>query len=365
MIDFKEEISVLHFNGDNYEVGIQHGEKLKNQIGTSYNLYRKFLFFDVPDAGLAEIGKQYLDKFFNFNEAYVAEIEGIASGAGVEPWQIALLNARNEVHHYLKGRFRHNECTAIFLPKAGILAQNWDWVQIFETLFVIIMHERPDGHKILQMTEPGVIGKIGFNSSGLGVCLNFLPGRNNDIGIPIHLLMRSVLDSGSIEEARDRIKTTEVASFSNLLAGDRSGEYFDLEFNKNNKIPVIYPDQLPLHTNHYVNDKSMGAIDIKDPTEKELYQDSVIRFNQAKKILAHSQDQNMDLAKKILGDRENGSHAICAEYKPIMGAQIGTVCSIVMDLKKLEMHIRRGNPVLNEYKVIGLRQYQANQPDPR
>ena len=354
MIDFKGKICVLYFTGDNYEFGRQHGERLKNQIKTSYSLYRKFLFLDISDVRLAEIGKEYLEKFFNFNEAYVAEIEGIASGACVEPWQIALLNARNEVHHYLKGRFRQNECTAIFLPKAGVLAQNWDWVQAFENLFVIIIHERSDGHKILQMTEPGVIGKVGFNTSGLGVCLNFLPGRNNDIGIPVHLLMRSVLDSGSIDEARDRIKKTWVASFSNLLVGDRSGEYFDFEFNKNNKIPVVYSDQLPLHTNHYLNSKSMETHDKMDSVEKALYQDSVIRCDQAKKILAQSEEQNVELAKKILDDRENGSHAICSEYKSIMGANIGTVCSIVMDLRKLEMHIRRGNQILNKYKVVGL-----------
>jgi isopenicillin-N N-acyltransferase-like protein len=303
---------------------------------------------------LTEIGKRYLDKFFDFNEAYVAEIEGIASGAGIEPWQIALLNARNEVHHYLKGRLNHNECTAVFLPESGILAQNWDWVHTFEKLFVIILLERPDGHKTLQMTEPGVIGKIGFNTSGVGVCLNFLPGRNNDIGIPVHLLMRSVLDSASIEEARDIILEADVASFSNLLVGDRSGAYFDFEFYKNNKTPVNYPNQLPLHTNHYLNTISIKAPDKIDSVEKELYQDSVIRCNQAKKILAQSLDQNVELAKRMLGDRENGSHAICAEYKSIMGAQIGTVCSIVMDLKKLEMHVRKGNSILNQYEVVGL-----------
>jgi len=363
MMNFKEEIPVLHFTGDNHEFGRQHGERLKNQIATSYSLYKKFLFLDVPDVRLAEIGKQYLDRFFDFSEAYVAEIEGIASGACVEPWQIALLNARNEVHHYLKGKFNHNECTAIFLPEACILAQNWDWVKPFENLFVIIIHERSDGHKILQMTEPGVIGKIGFNTAGLGVCLNFLPGRNNDIGIPVHLLMRSVLDSGSIKEAKDRIQNARVASFSNLLVGDSSCRYFDFEFYKKNKNSVIYPDQLPFHTNHYLDNKSMKTPNKSDPVEKELYEDSMIRCQQVQKILAQPQIQTVELAKKILGDRENGSHAICAEYKSIMGAQIGTVCSVIMDLKKLEMHISKGNPILNKYKVIGLQQYPTSQPD--
>jgi hypothetical protein len=96
----------------------------------------------------------------------------------------------------------------------------------------------------------------------------------------------------------------------------------------------------------------MKTMDKSDPVEKELYEDSMIRCRQAQKILAQSQNQTVEQAKKILGDRENGSHAICAEYKFIMGAQIGTVCSVIMDLQKLEMHITMGNPIRNDYQVI-------------
>jgi isopenicillin-N N-acyltransferase-like protein len=33
---------------------------------------------------------------------------------------------------------------------------------------------RPDGHQLIQLTEPGILGKIGMNSAGVGVCLNIL-----------------------------------------------------------------------------------------------------------------------------------------------------------------------------------------------
>lgn len=349
------DINILRLNGTPGEAGQQHGDELKDAIAASYELYHKFMFHNVPDSRLKDIGKQYLQCFFDFNESYVEEINGIAQGAGMEPWQIVLLNARNEVYHYLKNRPTPNECTAFFFPKAGILAQNWDWVQAFEDLFVICIYHQPDGHQILQMTEPGLIGKVGLNSSGLGVCLNFLPGRNNAVGIPVHLLLRTVLDCKTIEEAQERVNKAPSASFSNLMAGDRQGCYFDVEFKKHQKFPVAYPNMLPIHTNHYLADPDPTAENSLDPVEKDLVEDSTIRYLQAGKLTADNKEITVEQVRRILRNRDNLSHSICSGYKSIMDAQIGTVCSIVMDLNKLEMSISKGNHPSDSYRVIGLK----------
>lgn len=349
------DINILRLDGTPGEAGRQHGRKLKNSIAASYELYHKFMFHNVPDSRLKNIGQQYLQYFFDFNESYVEEINGIAQGAGIEPWQIVLLNARNEVYHYLKGNHTPNECTAFFFPKAGILAQNWDWVQAFEDLFVICIYQQPDGHQILQMTEPGLIGKVGLNSSGLGVCLNFLPGRNNDIGIPVHLLLRTVLDCKTIEEARERINNAPSASFSNLMAGDKQGRYFDIELKKLKKFSVAYPDMVPIHTNHYLADPNPPAKDSLDPVEKTLVEDSMVRYLQADKLTTDNKKPTVQQVRKILRNRDNVSHRICSGYKSIMDAQIGTVCSIVMDLNKLEMSISKGNHPSDSYTVVGLK----------
>jgi len=39
--------------------------------------------------------------------------------------------------------------------------------------------KRNDRQEILQMTEPGIIGKIGFNNNGVGACLNFLDVKSD------------------------------------------------------------------------------------------------------------------------------------------------------------------------------------------
>jgi isopenicillin-N N-acyltransferase-like protein len=53
-----------------------------------------------------------------------------------------------------------------------MIGQTWDWAQRLEGHFVVMEIQFPSGHKLTQLTEAGIIGKIGFNNCGLGVTLN-------------------------------------------------------------------------------------------------------------------------------------------------------------------------------------------------
>ena len=74
------------------------------------------------------------------------------------------------------------------------------------------------------ITEAGIIGKIGLNSSGVGVCLNAIraPGVAWD-RCPVHLALRVCLDSEAREEAVQRIKSIGVASACHILVADDCG----------------------------------------------------------------------------------------------------------------------------------------------
>ena len=96
-----------------------------------------------------------------YSAGYAEEIEGIAQGAAVDPLDIYALNARSEIL-----ALPAQECTALCFPDARLLGQNWDWAQDLEELAVLMRIVRSDGHRILMLTEPGMIGKIGMNSAG-------------------------------------------------------------------------------------------------------------------------------------------------------------------------------------------------------
>ncbi len=49
----------------------------------------------------------------------------------------------------------------------------WDWDREMEDLAVILDIVNEDGHRIMTMTGPSMIGKIGMNSCGLGALFKF------------------------------------------------------------------------------------------------------------------------------------------------------------------------------------------------
>ena len=349
---------LLKFKGGNYDIGLQHGKALTGQIQFCFDAYKKMLFFDIAENKLKEIGNRYLDCFSNFKEEYADEVRGIAAGAGMEPWQIAAMNARNEILHYQTGRPALPECTAIYLSQCSVLAQNWDWAREYEDLAFIVSRENNDGHKTLEMCEPGIIGKIGLNSSGVGVCINFLSGCKNSIGIPLHFLSRVFLDSVSLEEAKENAVQADVASFSNVLVGDDKGEFFDLEICERQKsfLPSHGPDGA--HTNHYLGQRDKRFI-AEDPVGRQLenllHENSVTRYARVLALLTQTKERDLDTAKKILSDRENEKDSILREFEVVLPeVSVGTVTSVVMDLKNRVMHITKGNPIRHAYEIVSI-----------
>jgi hypothetical protein len=117
---------------------------------------------------------------------------------------------------------------------------------------------------------------------------------------------------------------------------------------------VKYPNKIPFHTNHYLEGPGANLTHSADQVEEELHENSITRFQRVNYLLSQHGNVNIETVKQILDDRSDGEHWICSDYKYIMGAYIGTVGSIVMDLKKLEMHISKGNQTQHAYEVIAM-----------
>ena len=70
------------------------------------------------------------------------------------------------------------ECTALYSASHSILAQNWDWDLVAESLTVFMRSERTDtGRKILQICEPGILVRLHTGvlpASGLALDVKFI-----------------------------------------------------------------------------------------------------------------------------------------------------------------------------------------------
>ena len=126
--------------------------------------------------------------------SYTHPAAGIAAGAKRELSDIIALNVRTEIRF---GLF-NDGCTALsWLTSAhSYLAQNWDWMLEQKPNLILLHITQTRKPTIKMVTEAGIIGKIGLNSAGVGVCLNAVQAYGMDpTRMPVHLGLRSVLES--------------------------------------------------------------------------------------------------------------------------------------------------------------------------
>ena len=305
------------------------------------NWYKKIIAREEKE--LDEIISHFKSIINEFNPHYCEEIEAIADGATIEPKWIYMLNARSEIMNTFR-----NECTALFFRKSSVLGQNWDWAEELENLAVILRIYQNNKPKILMMTEPGIIGKIGFNSAGIGACLNFLDSGKPCKGIPIHIQLRAILDANSLNAVQDVIKASLTGKSANILIADSSGSFIDVEFAYND---VYYPStetNVFIHTNHYLMNQQLNS-------DLEKLASSFARYETAMKLAQNVYQGSIEEMKGIFLDASRKDLPICRPYvdNPDIG-NVGTVCSLIMDLTKLQMHITLGNPFVTPFSILTL-----------
>ena len=338
-----KKLPLFTVNGNNEEIGKQIGSLLKDRIYSTLDFYKGV--FRKEEEKIFTYAKMFQNSIKSFNNDYAIEINSMAETIDVDPLWIYALNARSEIMNKFA-----NECTASYFKNSRLLGQNWDWAKELEDLAVILRIKQPNKPDILQMTEPGIIGKIGFNSEGLGVCLNFLHIDGYDPkGVPTHILLRAVLDCNTIDEAHQVVKDHATGRTSNFLIGDQYGNYLDVEFAGDEQFILDSNKDLFLHTNHYI-DKQLNP-------ETDEFASSYSRFKRGSEILTDYNQPNVSDFKSLLLDKKNESLPICRKYtKPIndLLETTGTICSLVMDLENKSMHITRGSPLHHPFEEITL-----------
>lgn len=182
-------------------------------------------------------------------------MQGVADGAGVDFADVLTLHARSEIAL----TSTPDGCTSFALKSGnGIwIGQNWDWKSKQIGALLDIQIEQKDKPSMRMITEGGIIGKIGMNSMGIGVCLNALLTSTWQPKVPIHLGLRAILDANSFEEVTEVIGT-EMASPAHFLIASRNGRMTGMEVS-----PIhtanIEPGMV-LHTNHICNPQLQEAV---------------------------------------------------------------------------------------------------------
>ena len=260
---------------------------------------------------------------------------GVADGAKVELSDIIAINVRTEIAF---GLFSDG-CTALSWRTEGasFLAQNWDWNEEQKPNLIQLTIEQPEKPTIKMITEAGLIGKIGLNSAGVGICLNAIKAKGMDpTRLPCHLGLRMALESWSREEAVRQLEKHGIASGCHMLVADATGgiglewSAFDLrKITMNGKKQVF-------HANHYL----MDHIGVE---EVDWLVDSSFRTKRIEEVSKEIGDEpNMQQVTELFKDEDNYPRSICrAQLGPSFSA---TLFNIVMDLEAKRADVVIGRP---------------------
>ncbi len=339
-------LPLITLSGGPSERGEQHGSALKDRIHRMTEVYGTF--FARSESDIFDIARHFKTVITDFNPDYGTEIEAVASAADVDPLWIYALNARSEFLSFVPA----TECTVMHFAGTPLLGQNWDWEERLEPLIALARIERTDGPSILMMTEPGILGKIGLNDAGIGVCFNFLHINRPTNGVPIHILLRAILESSSIEAVRETINRAGPGRSANILVADESGTRFDMEFAATEQIEVADPGDVIVHTNHYL-DPEMFSV-------PHVLENSTFRLNRAYELAQEIETRDRNTMVRMLSDTANPGNAICQFYRhrePL--GNMGTVCTLTIDLAARNMDIRLGNDATAPLERVELHPQRA------
>ncbi|EXJ85967.1 hypothetical protein A1O1_06336 [Capronia coronata CBS 617.96] len=322
--------------GESFEIGFEHGTKAAPQIASTISFYA-----DLFQKKCHLSWKQACSKANGFaphiHENYPhleIEMQGIAQGAGVAYEEILALNVRSELFFgaALDG------CTALSWKTGATcyLAQNWDWMVEQKPNLVLLRLVQKNKPTIQMVTEAGMIGKIGLNSAGIGLCVNAIRCAGSDVNrTPIHIMWRVILESTSIAAAVEAINAHGCGGACHMLIGDQSGS-IGVEVT-HRTIKYLQPDDKDriFHSNH--------MLESHPGTDMLWVNDSLSRVKRIRQLADKLQDDvTQDSLQKFLCDEENYPCSINRDQRGESDA--ASIFSITMDLGKIEAKVLLGRP---------------------
>jgi isopenicillin-N N-acyltransferase-like protein len=210
-----------------------------------------------------------------------------------------------------------------------------------------------DGLPTIKMvTEAGIIGKIGLNSDGVGVCFNAIRANGVDKSrLPVHLGLRMALESKSAKLAAEMLESIGMASSAYIVVGDATTA-IGLEFTSTTflRVPVNNHGFL-VHSNHML-------LQHENIYEPKWLEDSYTRLQtMGRKIL-----QTKELSRESFsGLFEDEYDFPCSISRAQEGASdCATLFNIAIDFKKGLAVVREGRPTSDRTSPTMCLQFEAS-----
>jgi isopenicillin-N N-acyltransferase-like protein len=291
----------------------------------------------------------------------VDELEGLAAGSGVPLSKLMVPNLGEELtcsdeEALLAGAaptpVQHCTSLALVTRERVLVGHNEDWYSGDTPRNVLLRRRLVDGTRIVAVTPACLLAASGINSHGVATGANTLFCSDHGVGVPNNFIRRWMLESDSLETARERACLSARARGANHLMADMNGRIWDVETSATAEVTLESGSCL-VHTNHYLHDSMLRH-------QMALsFDDSRARFARARALLDTGLARGEDayaLAVAVLADHEDEEHAICSHEDVSLppGQRMSTTASMIWDLEALSADVCAGPPCENPRQQIGL-----------
>ena len=194
----------------------------------------------------------------------VEEIEGMAAGAGVSVASLLRLNGGGASMPWQGAEEGEGGCTSLARVEPGrsvsFLGQNWDNEPRVDPYTVVTIRRPTDAPATMCVGRAGLIGYIGFSSSGFGILLNALRGEGAS-GLPLYFNVRRILESTTLPVAVATLRASQRDRPNNLtIVSPEGAAHLEVTCES---VGVVRPEGgegelaelrsgTVLHTNHYL-----------------------------------------------------------------------------------------------------------------
>ncbi len=251
------EIPVIRVSSaDPFERGVQHGSGAVAQIDASIDYYATLFKRNhgIEWASVGERALDWADAIESFDTDLIAELRGIAHGAGRSLGEILALNARGEMVY--TDLLAADGCTSFVLAPEGngagsmLAGQNWDWRVGSAGSRVVLRIEQPPKPTLTMLVEAGQLGRHGVNSEGVALFANGLPARRTEAGVPQAVIRRRILDQARFDRALDAALNSPSQIPANLVLAHRDFA-IDIETTPQEARWAYPHDGILTHANHF------------------------------------------------------------------------------------------------------------------
>ena len=348
---------VLEVSGSPREMGRQLGEAMREELRALVEVVVDRINEGSGEATYTyEQGLEVAASSIAPAEAYaphlIEELCGVAEAGGVSLEQVMLVNVRNQIAVALEGA-----CTSVAVESrasssgTGMVAQNWDNDPAMDPFSVVLTRRPKNGPAHLNFTQPGIIGYMGLNEPGIGVCVNTLPAPSGGRGVPWYFALRSIHGESSLDGAVAQVAWADLAISINAAMMTPEGAA-DLEAAMG-AVHVLRANERGtlVHTNHCVH-ADLVAINDDFP---ELIE-SGPRFRRSEALLAEMDTPvSLDDLKRVLSDHDGFPRSICRHPNDDPGTGFWrSVVSMILEPSEGRMHLSRGNPCERPFEVYAL-----------